>query len=194
MNILKVENRNADMKAKQLRKSGIIPVSLYGSDIENSLLLQTTEAEAKKLLKSSAKDSGVVLHIDGKKAVALLREIKYNPLGSQIENLSFQKLIEDEKVSSTAQIVLVNKEKVPEFIQQSLFDVSYRAYPSSLIDKIEIDLEGMKAGDVVRVEDLDIAKNEDIELLTAPEEMIISIIENRNGVSDQEETEEPQEV
>lgn len=194
MNILKVENRNADMKAKQLRKSGIIPVSLYGSDIENSLLLQTTEAEAKKLLKSSAKDSSVVLHIDGKKAVALLREIKYNPLGSQIENLSFQKLIEDEKVSSTAQIVLVNKEKVPEFIQQSLFDVSYRAYPSSLIDKIEIDLEGMKAGDVVRVEDLDIAKNEDIELLTAPEEMIISIIENRNGVSDQEETEEPQEV
>lgn len=190
MNILEAQKRNKDLKAKQLRRSGIIPVSLYGSDIENSLLLQVTEAEAKKLLRFNSKDSKVIVQVDDKKTYALLREITYNPLGSQIESLSFQKLIEDEKVSSTAQIVLVNKEKVPHYIQESLFEISYKAYPSSLIDKIEIDLEGMELGDTVRVKDLDIAKNDNIELMTELDEVILSIIENKTIEEPDEEEEE----
>lgn len=196
MNILEAEKRNNDLKAKQLRRLGIIPVSLYGSDIENSLLLQITETEAKKLLRFTSKDSKVILQVGDKKTYALLREITYSPLGNQIENLSFQKLIEDEKVSSTAQIVLVNKEKIPHYIQQSLFEISYKAYPSSLIDKIDIDLEGMNAGDSVKVNDLDIAKNADIELITEPDEVILSIIENKIEDEPDEEnnTEETQEA
>lgn len=194
MFILNAESRSQKLKAKQLRRSGIVPISLYGSDIENSLLLQASEIEARKMLKSSTKDSSVILQINGKKTIALLREINHSPMGNQIDNLNFQKLVEDEKITSTAQIVLLNKEKVPQYIQQSLFEVSYKTYPSNLVEKIDIDLDGMKAGDTVRVADLDIAKNEDIELVTDPENVILSLVEAKLGEADESESTESQEA
>lgn len=179
MYTIRAENRNTSLKAKQLRRSGIIPGCIYGSDLEKTLLIQIPQSDVKKLLKSKTKGGKVALEVDGKKIIALLWEISRSPLGNQIENLGFQSLVSDEMVTSTARIILLNKEKIPEFIQQTLFEISYKALPSNLVEQIEIDLEGMKVGSYVRVEDLEIAQNEDIELLTAPDSLVVSIIEQR---------------
>lgn len=51
-------------------------------------------------------------------------------------------------------------------LQQQLQEISYKALPDALIDKVKVDVGDMKAGDTIRVGDLDIAKNRNIDLVT----------------------------
>ena len=181
MFVLKAQRRGAGAKAKQLRRAGMIPGRLYGAGIEESMPLQMTQSEVKRLLKEKAKGGRVTLDVEGEKSTALLREISCHPVSCQVEHLSFQKSNDDDTVTSTAQIILLNKEKIPGYIQQVLFDVQYKTLASNMVEKIEIDLEGMSTGDSIKVCDLDIAKNDDIEILTDLDSLVVSIIENRKG-------------
>ncbi|MGI5970994.1 MAG: 50S ribosomal protein L25 [Oscillospiraceae bacterium] len=179
MYILQAEPRSTGLRSKHLRQKGLIPGCVYGGDINGSLLLQIEQSEANKLMRSKTRGGRVLLNVKGEKFNTLLREIDRNPVTDQIRHLSFQKLNGDELVSSTAQIVLVNKEKIPVYIQQVLFEIPYRALASKLIEKIEIDLEGMQAGDSIKVKDLDICNNDDIEILADSDSLVLSIISNR---------------
>ena len=103
-------------------------------------------------------------------------------MSNELEHLSFQTLVAGEVVTSAARIVLVNREKVTGMVQQPQSEVSYRALPSNLIDKIEIDLDGMKIGTSMRIGDLDIAKNPDIEVLSPLDTMVFSIADARTSM------------
>jgi large subunit ribosomal protein L25 len=172
---LNTEKRNTSLKPKQLRRKGIIPGVLYGKDLKESLNIQFFQVEAARFLKSSSTGNKAELLIGDKKFPALLRQVTYKPATDELEHLSFQTLLAGEVVTSTARIVLVNKEKVPEVVHQPQSEISYRALPSHLIDRIEIDLDGMKVGDSIRISDLDIAKNPNIEILNPLDTMVLSI-------------------
>lgn len=194
MFILNAENRNTGLKPKQLRKKGIIPGILYGKDLEKSLSIQFSGAEAARFLKSNSTGSKAELVIGGKKFPALLREATYKPATDELEHLSFLMLLAGEIVTSTARIVLVNRDKVSGMIQQPQSDISYRALPSHLIDKIELDLDGMKVGASIRISDLDIAKNPDIEILNPLDTMVLSIVDPRKPVETLETDDEASET
>ena len=179
MFILNAENRNTGLKPKQLRRKGIIPGILYGKDLDKSLSIQFSGAEAARFLKSNSTGSKAELVIGDKKFPALLREATYKPATDELEHLSFQMLLAGEIVTSTARIVLVNRDSVSGMVQQQQSDISYRALPSHLIDRIEIDLDGMKVGASIRISDLDIAKNPDIEILSPLDTTVLSIADPR---------------
>lgn len=175
MFVLNAENRSASLKPKQLRRKGMIPGVLYGKNLKESLSIQFSRMEATNFLKANSTGSKVELVMDNQKVTALLREATYKPVTNELEHLSFQTLLAGEAITSTARIVLMNREKVTGVVQQTQSEVSYRALPSSLIDKIEIDLDGMQTGTSIRVGDLDIAKNPDIEVLSPLDTMVFSI-------------------
>lgn len=144
MFVLNAENRNLKLKPKHLRKEGIIPGVLYGKNLEESLSLQFSQAEVKRFLQGNFVGSKAELTVEGKKFPALLREVSYEPAASNLQHLSFQTLIAGEAITSTAAIVLVNKEKVDGMVQHQLAEISYRTLPANLVDRFEIDLEGMQ--------------------------------------------------
>lgn len=172
---LKVESRNTGLKPKQLRRKGIIPGVLYGNNLEEPLSIQLSQVEASRFLKSNFSGSKVELLLGEKKFPALLREVAYTPVTDDLEHLDFQTLLAGEIITSAAKVVLVNREKVLGVIHQPQPEVSYRALPSHLVERIEIDLDGMKVGDSVRICDLDIAKNPDIEILSPLDAVVLSI-------------------
>lgn len=172
---IQAEPRSTGVKAKHLRQQGLIPGCVYGADIDKSIPLQIAESEIKKLLKTKAEGGKVSLRLDGKKTDVLLREISRHPVNRKIEHISFQRIKGDETVNNAAQIVLVNKDKIPLFVNQIIFSIPYRSPASKIIEKIEIDLEGMHEGGSIKVNDLDIAGDEDIELMIDPESLVISI-------------------
>lgn len=153
MAVLHAEKRNELLKGKQLRKQGFVPAVIYGHKLEESVMIQLPQKDIIKFLKANAAGSKVELNVGDKKYNTLLKDISFVPVTNEPEHLSFQTLISDEKTNSTAQIILINKEKVADTIVQSLHELSYRAYPADLFDKIEIDMEGREAGDVFRVSD-----------------------------------------
>ena len=63
----------------------------------------------------------------------------------KIDEIDFQALVSDEKVTSTAEIVILNREAVVGgVLQEDLSEVAYRAFPSALVEKTTLDAAGLK--------------------------------------------------
>lgn len=188
MNTMKAELRDPQVKAKSLRRSGQLPCCIYGAQLPESMSIQVALHEATNFLRKNGTGSKVELEVDGKKMLTLVKEIARNTLKNEVEHINFQALEADTMVSSTADIVLENRDKVPGFIAQVLFKLPYTALPADLMDTVVIDLEGMKMGSRVTVQDLPIAQNDKIQLLVEPDTVVFSIMDNKR-TSDKDEDE-----
>ena len=124
----------------------------------------------------------------------LIKEMDYNTMNHQILEMDFQALVKGEKVHSVAEIVLHNKEKVVEgVLEQLLEEISYKATPEELVEKVEIDCSSLRLGDIIKVSDLDIAKNDKIELQTHLDTPIVSVVASKNVQPAEDEEETPAE-
>jgi large subunit ribosomal protein L25 len=175
MSSLNAQIRDAKSKGKQLRRAGIVPGVLFGKHLEESISVQIPKGEVELFLRHNAEGSKLDLVIDGKKHLALLKEVVYIPSDRSVEHLSFQAMKAGEKVSSVVHIHLHNKEKVDGIVQQSLNEIHYKAIPSKLVERIEIDLENKKVGESVMLSDLEFSKNPDVEILIPLDSPVYSI-------------------
>ena len=117
-----------------------------------------------------------MLEVAGETYDALIKEVDYNPLKGYVDEIDFQALVSNEKVHSVAEIVLVNHDKLEAgVLQQHLEEISFRALPSALVDKVMVDVGDMKVGDVIKVKDLAIAQDKDVDLKTDPEAAVVSV-------------------
>ena len=185
MNTLKAEKRSMDVKAKKLRREGYVVGNVFGREIEGSIPVKMARGEVEKFLKTDGKGSQIMLDIEGTQYDVLIKDISYNPTAGCINEIDFQALVSNEKVHSVAEIVLHNTENVVEgVLEQILKEVSYKAYPSALVDKIDVDCGSLHLGDCIRVKDLEIAKNKDISIMTNPESIIVNVIAVHNNAGD----------
>ena len=82
-------------------------------------------------------------------------------MAKHVLDIEFQALVSNEKIHNTAEIILLNREKVVEGVLEELLEeVSYKAYPADLVDKIKLDVGSLRLGDTIKVKDLDISKND----------------------------------
>ncbi len=191
MNTLKAEKRDMTIKARKLRREGFVTGCIFGRELTESIPLQMEKSSVERLLKTEGKGGQVMLEVDGRTYDALIKEIDFNPLKGTIDEVDFQALVSGEKVHSTAEIHLINHEKLETGVaQQMLHEVSFKALPSALVDKIQIDIGDMKPGDTLKVKDLDIAKNKDVDLMTDPEDVVVTITEVRTAAAEDTDAEE----
>ena len=192
MTTLEVQRRNMETKAKKLRREGYVTGNLFGKEIEGSIPLQIEKQEAERIERECMKGSQLYLELDGKTYDVLIKEMDYRPMDHQILEMDFQALVKGEKVHSVAEVILLNKEKVTEgVLEQLLEEIAYKATPEELVEKVEIDCATLRLGDTLKVADLDIAKNDKIDLQTDLDTPIVSILASNNEVpEDEEEAEE----
>ena len=187
MNTLRAEKRTMDVKAKRLRREGFVTGNVFGREIKGSIPVKISKNEAERLLKTNGKGSQVLLNVDGTEMDVLIKEIDYNSLKGQVDEIDFQALVSGEKVHSVAEIHLLNHEKVTTgVLQQMLKEVSYRALPSALVEKIELDVGGMRVGDTIRVRDLAIASDKDVQLQTDLDTVVVEVYASKNTVADED--------
>ena len=174
MNTLKAEKRSMDVKAKRLRREGYVTGNLFGKEIKESIPVKMQKKDVEHLLKTDNKGSQIMLEIDGQSYDVLIKDVNYNSMSRTVEEIDFQALVSTEKVHSVAEVILLNHEKVVGgVIQENLSEISYRALPAALVDKVKIDVSTMHVGDVIRVKDLEIARDKDIDLRTNPEAIVV---------------------
>ena len=191
MTTLKVQRRNMETKAKKLRREGYVTGNLFGKEIEGSIPVQIEKSEAERIQRECMKGSQLYLELDGKTYDVLIKEMDYRPMDHQILEMDFQALVKGEKVHSVAEVILLNKEKVTEgVLEQLLEEIAYKATPEELVEKVEIDCATLRLGDTLKVADLDIAKNDKIDLQTDLDAPIVSILASNNEVPEDEEAEE----
>ena len=182
MNTLTVQKRDMAKKAKELRREGFVTGTLFGKELNGSIPVVIEKKEAERIHRECFKGSQLFVELEGKKYDVLLKEVDYDAMKRQILEMDFQALVKGEKVHSVAEIVLHNREKVMGgVLEQMLEEVSYKATPEHLVERIDVDCTGLKVGDVIKVSDLEIAKNDQVEIMTHLDAVVASVLVPHNA-------------
>ena len=191
MNTLKAEKRSMDVKAKKLRREGFVTGNIFGREIKESIPVKIVKKDLDKLLKTSNKGSQIMLDVDGTKYDVLIKDVEFNPLKGQVDEIDFQALVSNEKVHSVAEVVLLNHDKVTDGVVQLLLEeIAYKALPAALVEKIEVDVGDLHIGDSIKVKDLPIAQDKDVDLRTDLNATVVVVSEVHNVVPEEEPKEE----
>lgn len=191
MNTYKVQKRDMETKAKRLRREGFVTGNLFGKEIKESIPLKIERKEAERLLRECMKGSQALLDLEGTTYDVLVKEMDYDSMKNEILEMDFQALVKGEKVHSVAEIVLLNKEKVVGgVVDQHLEEIAYKAEPSALVEKVIVDCSNLKLGDTLKVADLEIAKDKDIDITTHMDASVVSVIVPRNAEIPDDDKEE----
>ncbi|MFR6140952.1 MAG: 50S ribosomal protein L25 [Dorea longicatena] len=159
--------------------------------MKESVPVKIEKAIVDRLLKTCHKGSQVMLDIEGEKMNVLVKDVEFNPLKGQVDEIDFQALVSNEKVHSVAEIVLVGHEKDAQAVYWSSYWKKYssQAYPSALVDKVEVDVSNMKVGDSIKVKDLTLSSDKDVDVMTDPETTVVTLQYVHNNVPDDDEDE-----
>ncbi|MDO4556675.1 MAG: 50S ribosomal protein L25 [Lachnospiraceae bacterium] len=189
MSTLTVQNRDMNKKAKALRRQGQIIGVIYGRNMKDNIPFQVSASDAGSFMKSHKKGSQTTLVLDGKNIDVLLKDADFDPATHQYLSVDFQALTSDEKVSSTAPVVLINEDATKGYLSHNISEISYKALPSALVDKIEIDVAKLPVGTNLLVKDLDFAKIDGVQILTPEDACILHIAEHQKHGGEEAATE-----
>lgn len=150
--VLVLEKRTlTGKKVKTLRAEGKVPSVIYGGKDFEPVLAQSAYNVTAKAIEACGYHSPVTIELDGKKRMAMIKEVDLDPVSHQILNVDFRAITASEKVEATAPIVVVNfgdseAAKAKLNILTVLDEIEVRGKPSDLPEQIEVD--GSKLKDV----------------------------------------------
>ena len=93
-------------KAKSLRAQGIVPSVVFGG--KEPILTQSEYVETDKAVRAAGYHSPIDLTIDGKKQMAMIKNVAIDPVKHTFINIEFQAIKADAVVEATAPITVVN--------------------------------------------------------------------------------------
>ena len=191
MTTLKAEKRSMDVKAKRLRREGYVTGNVFGKKIQGSIPVKMEKKDVDRLLKPETKGGQIMLDVEGEVYDVLIKEVDYDAMANQVVEIDFQALVSNEMVHSVAEIILENEEMVVSgVLQDELKEVAYKALPKDLVEKVEIDCSELHVGDTLKVSDLAIAKNGNIDITTHLDTPVLNVIVARSAEDDEDAAEE----
>ncbi len=176
---LKVDKREVTgKKVKFLRNKGIIPVHLFGHNVDS----QTLQGEAgtlQKVLSHAGRTRLIELKVgrSTKTHNVMVREIQKDPIRGDLIHIDLYEVNMAEKIRVEVPIVLTGESPAlrirENMLSQDLNTLHIECLPDKIPDKIQIDISVMKeVDDAVRVKDL--VLNE-VTILNDPDVLITKI-------------------
>ncbi|MCT4623187.1 MAG: 50S ribosomal protein L25/general stress protein Ctc [Schleiferiaceae bacterium] len=172
--------------ARKLRKQGEVPCVVYGGEAPvhfSAPTLAFRELIYTPLAKKAA------IEVGGKTVEAIVQDIQFHPVTDEIMHIDFIELVEGKPVvmaipvftTGVARGVRNGGKQV-----QNLRKLRVKAVPASLPDQVEINVEKLRIGQSVRVQDL---KTDGFEILEMQTAVVVGVRMAR-GAADEEEEEE----
>lgn len=138
-------------KLKGLRAEGLIPSVLYGG--KEPVLLSSEYVATEKVLFGAGYHSPIDLDIEGKKKLAIVKDVAVDPVSRKIINIEFQAISAREVVEATTPVTIVGFEeseasKTYHFaLTQSIEELDVKAKPADLPKELTVDASAMKEVD-----------------------------------------------
>ncbi len=135
-------------KLKGLRAEGLIPSVLYGG--KEPVLLSSEYVPTEKALQGAGYHSPIDLDIEGKKKMAIVKNVAIDPVSRKIMNVEFQAISAREVVEATTPVVVVGFEeseasKTYHFaMTQAIEELDVKAKPADLPKELTVDASAMK--------------------------------------------------
>ncbi|MGY3776233.1 50S ribosomal protein L25 [Helcococcus sueciensis] len=174
--------------SKKLRQKELVPAELYQRGKEN-ISLQIVEKDLDKIVNEAGTSAIIKLMVDGEEHNVLIRDFQKHPYKNLYLHVDFLGVNMDEAIKVTVPIVLLNRDNVrvqPSVLLQQLEEVEIETLPKHIPSHVELDVENMEYNDSFLVKDLDINNDENITVLTDPEELIVVLQEPQEEVIDED--------
>lgn len=174
--------------SKKLRQKELVPAELYQRGKEN-ISLQIVEKELDKIVNEAGTSAIIKLMVDGEEHNVLIRDFQKHPYKNLYLHVDFLGVNMNEAIKVTVPIVLLNRDNVhvqPSVLLQQLEEVEIETLPKHIPSHVELDVENMEYNDSFLVKDLDINNDENITVLTDPEELIVVLQEPQEEVIDED--------
>lgn len=176
---LRVDNRNiTGKKVRFLREDGIVPVHLFGHNID-SVLLQASEVELSKALSKAGRTRLIDLKIgeDQHTRNVMVREVQREPIRGDLVHVDFYEVNMAEKIRVEVPITLSGESpalKMREnMLSQDMNSLTIECLPDKMPDRIEIDISVLTESDQsIRVKDVSPGE---MDILNDPDLVIVKV-------------------
>lgn len=177
---LEVERRTGKGKgaARRLRRNGRVPAVVYG--IREPASLAVSPKELERVLATRAGANVIVqLNVAGDakgERPVLIKDLQRDPMKGRILHADFLEIRMDRKIGVSVPIVLRGEApgiKQGGVLSQLLRELEVECLPIAIPEEIAVDVSGVNLNGVVHVRD--IALPEGVDLMTDPEEPILTV-------------------
>lgn len=173
--------------ARKLRKQGAVPCVVYGG--ETPVHFSAPSLNFRDLIYTPlAKKAEIVL--GDKKVEAIVQDIQFHPVTDEILHIDFIELVDGKPVTMS---IPVFTEGVSRGVRnggkqiQNLRKLRVKAAPAHLPDSITINVEDLRIGTSVRVNEI---KADNFEILEMPTAVVVGIRMARGAADEEEEDED----
>jgi large subunit ribosomal protein L25 len=163
---------------KTLRKTGLIPVILYGHKIK-SMPLVIDKKEFDQIFNRAGQTTLIDLDVEGSdKTKVLVHDVQFDPISDEIIHVDLHQIKMTEKIKTEVPVVTIGESPAVKDLDGSLIinkdKIEIECLPQDLLHEIEVNVEGLKTfEDKICVSDLNIPKN--VSVLDNPEEVVVLV-------------------
>ena len=135
-------------KLKNLRADGMIPSVIYGAG--EPVLAASEYVASEKVLNEAGYHSPIDLDVDGKKQLAIVKDVQLDPVTRKIINVEFHAVSANAAVEATTPIMIVNFEasdasKLYHYaMTQAMEEIDVKAKPADLPKELTVDASNLK--------------------------------------------------
>ncbi|MFC5370688.1 50S ribosomal protein L25/general stress protein Ctc [Arcanobacterium bovis] len=171
--VIKAEKRESFGKgaSRQLRRENRTPAVLYGFDAD-PLHLSFDAHEIFMAVRGNA-NALLTIELDGKKQLALVKDVQRNPLSRIIEHVDLLRVKANQKVDVEVPIVTEGEPFAGAVAAVELLTLPVLAPANAIPEQITVSVEGVEDGTTIRVADLELP--EDVETSVDPEAPVIAV-------------------
>lgn len=175
--------------ARKLRRSGRVPGVIYGG-AEQPVLVSMNAREALLLFQSISVENTILnLMVDDRDAErALVREVQVHPFRTELLHVDFLRVQRGVAIEVQVPVHAIG---VPAGVRDGgvlehiVHDITVKCVPSRIPEAIEVSVDHLEAGDVLRVSDLELP--EGVENLADPQQAVCAVAIPRAPDLDEEE-------
>lgn len=171
--------------ARQARRDGNIPAVIYSHGGEAQHVL--VDAHEAFLVIKNHRNALVTITVGKKNHKAIIKDVQRDAVGRVVEHIDFLAVKAGEKQTIDVPVVLVGDVASGAQVTLDLHNASISADVAALPEHVEVSVEGLEAGTVVHVKDIELPKGQTWE---NDSEQVVAVVSEIQAEVEEESTDE----
>jgi len=146
--------------SRRARRSGQIPMVVYGGGEDEQYLLVDHNKILRQLAVESFHSALVQLHVGDDLQRAVLRDVQMHPFKQQVMHLDFQRVSRKDKITMTVPLHFIGEEEAPGvaleagIMTHSMTSIDVSCLGSDLPEYVAVDVSALNMGESVYLKDV----------------------------------------
>ena len=164
---------------KELRRAGIVPIHVYGSDLD-SINLQADASVVRRIVAEAGTNIPVTVSVKALDAsvFSFIREVQRHPLTEAILHVDFLQVPLTQTMTADVPITIAGESPAMRYLggvlNQALQSIQVECFPLDVPPSVEIDISVLEDFDrSIYVSDVDLGPK--VTILSSPDEMIVRV-------------------